>query len=378
MSSTTKQGWLEEDDGWKDEKFNLQTYAASTERPLGGSMNPVPHLRTMINCEKQKPCRPSFLEEAFSSGRQGRDFSSNVFLSTASPLTLFSILDGSIHKTPSSLMNFAMDPQSEVARWITSWLRLSSEQHECLSCLASLIMDWNEKINLVSRKDCRKEVVFGRHILPSIALTALPNCPFSGAQKKVVDVGTGGGFPGLPLAIAFVDADFCLVDSVGKKLTAVEYMVDELRLPNVRVHHGRAEEMTDDTLEGSHHQGAYNVCVGHSVVALPKFCFWINELIKPRTKYEEGGQLVYIIGGEIEASVLSLAKSDTPIDDLLEQEGTLDKRILLFDQKAVASIASASGEVKQQCGHERRKASATRAKRRPKGQWVKWDKSPKQ
>jgi 16S rRNA (guanine527-N7)-methyltransferase len=311
----------------------------------------------------------------FSPGRPGRDIRSNAFLST-SLSTLNSMHDDSLHEALSSSVNFAMDPQSEAARCITSRLGLSSEQHERLSHLSSLVVDWNEKINLVSRKDCRKDVVFGRHILPSIALVALPNCPFNGSQKKVVDVGTGGGFPGLPLAIAFPDADFCLVDSIGKKLAAVESMVDELKLPNVRVHHGRAEEMTDDI--GSRHRGAYDVCVGRSVAALPKFCFWIDELIKPRTKDEEGGQLVYIIGGDIEESVLSLAKGDTPIDDLLKQEGASDKRILLFDQEAVASIASASGDVKQQRGRGRRKAGATRANKRPKGQWAKRDNSPKQ
>jgi 16S rRNA (guanine527-N7)-methyltransferase len=284
--------------------------------------------------------------------------------------------DGSLYETPSSSsssVNFAMDPQSEEARGITSRLGLSSEQHDRLSRLASLVVEWNEKINLVSRKDCREDVIFGRHILPSVALAALANCPFDGSQKKVVDVGTGGGFPGLPLAIAFPDADFCLVDSVGKKLVAVEGMLEELQLPNVRVHHGRAEEMTDDILEGSRHRGAYDVVVGRSVAALPTFCFWINELIKLRTNDEEGGKLIYIIGGDIDESLLSQAKVDTLIDALLEREGASDKRILSFDQEAVASIASASGEVKQVRGPGRRKPGVKRANKKAKGSWAKRD-----
>jgi 16S rRNA (guanine527-N7)-methyltransferase len=312
-----------------------------------------------------------------------RDTRNNVFLSTIPPSKLYSIHDdGSLSETPSSSsssssssVNFAMDPQSKEARGITSRLGLSSEQHDRLSRLASLVVEWNEKINLVSRRDCREDVVFGRHILPSIALAALADCPFRGSSpKRVLDVGTGGGFPGLPLAIAFPDADFCLVDSVGKKLVAVRGMAEELRLPNVRVHHGRAEEMTDDILEGSRHRGAYDVVVGRSVAALPKFCVWIDELIKPTPNDGGGGgKLVYIIGGDIEESLLSQARADTPIDALLEREGASDKRILLFDREAVASIASSSGEVKQVRGPGRPKPGVKRGNKKAKGAWAKRD-----
>ena len=188
---------------------------------------------------------------------------------------------------------------------------------------------------------------------------------------KVIDVGTGGGFPGLPLAIVYPEAEFMLVDSVGKKLKAVEEMARELDLTNVRIHHGRAEEMTDDILEGSRHRGAYDVCLGRSVAALPKFCFWISELIKP-----ESGRLVYIIGGDIEDALLAQVESDVAIDNVLAQDGASDKRILTFNQEAVARIAAASGEVKRKRGKP--KAKVVRNKQKAKGQWKKRENKPKQ
>ena len=264
----------------------------------------------------------------------------------------------------SSSVDFAMDPDSDEAKEITARLGLSSLQHEQLSQLASLVVEWNDRINLVSRRDCTVEVVFGRHVLPSIALATDKD---EWIDKQVIDVGTGGGFPGLPLAIVYPETQFMLVDSVGKKLKAVEDMANELDLTNVRVHHGRAEEMVDDILEGSRHQGAYDVCVGRSVAALPKFCFWISELIKP-----EEGRLVYIIGGDLPSSLLSQAESNVAIDDVLQQEGTSDKRILIFSQKAVASIAASSGEVKQKRGKPKPKVQRTSKK--AKGQWTRRDK----
>lgn len=269
----------------------------------------------------------------------------------------------------SSSVSFAMDPESDDAREVTERLGLSEEQHTQLSQLASLVVEWNERINLVSRRDCNVENVFGRHVLPSIALAA--NTDWNGL--KVIDVGTGGGFPGLPLAIIYPEAEFMLVDSVGKKLKAVEEMARELELTNVRIHHGRAEEMTDDILEGSRdHLGAYDVCLGRSVAALPKFCFWISELIKP-----ESGRLVYIIGGDIEDGLLAQVESDVAIDNVLDQDGASDKRILTFNQEAVALIAAASGEVKRKRGKP--KAKVVRAnKQKAKGQWKKGRDEPKQ
>lgn len=271
-------------------------------------------------------------------------------------------------------MDFAVDPKDEEARLLTSRLGLDEKKHKKLVELASLVVEWNKAINLISRKDCTESVVFGRHIIPSLAVGALPDNLFS-EGKKVVDVGTGGGFPGLPLAIAYPETDFLLVDSVGKKLTAVKAMAEDLGLDNVMTHHGRAEEIVDDVLEGSRHRGAYDVCVGRSVAALPKFCFWISDLLKEKNE----GKLLYIIGGEMQENIITRAESDTAIEDLLDYSGASDKRILVFGQKAVSTIAAESGEAKEKRGTRANKGNSRKTNKKAKGAWTKRDNSkPKQ
>ena len=268
--------------------------------------------------------------------------------------------------------NFRMDPESDEAAEIMTQLKLSVTQQTQLKNLAQLVVEWNDRVNLVSRKDCTEEVVFGRHVLPCLAPCALENGPLQqidhetdASSFKVADVGTGGGFPGLPLAIAYPNIEFLLIDSVGKKLGAVQNMADRLRLKNVKTYHGRAETLQDKS---------FDVCVGRSVAAIPKYCFWIQNLLK------EDGHLLYMIGGEIESELLDQTIVDEDIDVLLEHEGVSDKRILVFPRNNVRSIAVSSGEVlrlptKKSTSSTRRQARKNKAK----GAWKKRDDAePKQ
>lgn len=241
-----------------------------------------------------------------------------------------------------------MSPTSETAKEIIrDNLGLTSEQYQQLAKLAVLVDDWNSRVNLISRKDCSVDVVFGRHILPSLApLALMSSLEDSGDDdddgdsendaplvlspgSRVCDVGTGGGFPGLPLAIALPDVDFLLVDSVGKKITAVQDMADQLGLTNVKTYHGRAESIS----------GQFSWVTGRSVSALPAFCFWVHHLLE-----KKNGRLVYLIGGEIDEDILEEAVVDEEIEELLDVPGISDKRVLVFPKTAVDFLAEVSGE----------------------------------
>ncbi len=275
----------------------------------------------------------------------------------------------------SSSVNFSLSPTSDTARRIVREnLGLSAEQHQQLAKLAVLVDDWNSKINLISRRDCSRDVVFGRHILPSLAPLALQSqneefLELSEGQK-VCDVGTGGGFPGLPLAIARPDIDFLLVDSVGKKIKAVQDMADTLGLTNVKTYHGRAEAI----------EGDFSWVVGRSVSALPTYCFWIHHLLK------KDGKLVYLIGGEIDEDILEEAVLDEEIEELLEVAECSDKRVLVFPKTAVDFLAEVSGEVlkvpKRGGAGDGTKSTPSRKNNKQrkknagaKGQWTKRDPS---
>lgn len=298
--------------------------------------------------------------------------------------------DGDLENIPHPSSTFTMDPDSDEAQRLMNSLGITdATKQEQLKKLPHLVVEWNERLNLISRKDCTPEVVFGRHVLPAIALSTLPDFLPPLALKngsstndatvyhsQVVDVGTGGGFPGVPLAIMYPGAQFLLVDSVGKKLKAVEDMVNDLGLTNVRTHHGRVEEIIDDPKGGSFHKGSYDVCVGRSVTALPRFCFWIQDLLKKGIADDDinrEGKLVYIIGGEIEPTILSRVRSDTPINTLVGMKEVSDKRTLVIDGSDVIAIAAESGETKPKIGVRKNKSNPKKSKDNAKGSWKKRD-----
>uniref|UniRef100_A0A7S1BNQ7 Ribosomal RNA small subunit methyltransferase G n=1 Tax=Corethron hystrix TaxID=216773 RepID=A0A7S1BNQ7_9STRA len=280
----------------------------------------------------------------------------------------------------------AVDPECPSSRALTRAAGVSSDAtHASLVRLSYLVVEWNTKINLVSRADCSPAVVFGRHVLPSLGLLALTETEggerrLVDSGKRIVDVGTGGGFPGLPLAICVPEAEFTLVDSVGKKLAAVGAMAEELGLSNVSTHHGRAEEMEylSPSKPGSpSHAQSYDLVLGRSVSALPRFCFWIRNLLKDDGS--GGGRLLYIIGGDIERAILDQVEADIPLGELLggrdderdddrEAEGEIagDKRALVFRREGVQEVAKMSTEMSrgQSAETEIKKKVAAEAKRK--------------
>jgi 16S rRNA (guanine527-N7)-methyltransferase len=142
---------------------------------------------------------------------------------------------------------------------------LSPSMLEQIETLSSLLVEANAGVNLISRQDI--ENVWDRHLLPCLALSRTLQLP---AQAKVMDVGTGGGLPGLPMAICFPEAQFLLVDARGKKIAAVRSMASKLGLRNVEAVHARVEDIHDE----------FDYILGRAVTSLPRFMGWIEKNLR--------------------------------------------------------------------------------------------------
>ncbi len=138
---------------------------------------------------------------------------------------------------------------------------LSDQQILQFQALEDLYKDWNLKINVVSRKDI--DELYLRHVLHSLSIAKVIDFKDG---TKIMDVGTGGGFPGIPLAILFPECQFHLVDSIAKKIKVVDEVVEGLKLTNVTTTHGRVEEIKDH----------YDFIVSRAVAAMPTFVHWVK------------------------------------------------------------------------------------------------------
>ncbi|GAA3578826.1 16S rRNA (guanine(527)-N(7))-methyltransferase RsmG [Snuella lapsa] len=161
---------------------------------------------------------------------------------------------------------------------------LTEDQISKFEKLESLYQDWNLKINVVSRKDI--DELYLRHVLHSLGIAKVMG--FSDGSK-ILDVGTGGGFPGIPLAILFPQCSFHLVDSIAKKLKVVDEVVDGLGLTNVKTTHSRVEAI-DDT---------YDFIVSRAVAIMPTFVHWVKgKIAKPQNNDLKNG-ILYLKGGDL-------------------------------------------------------------------------------
>jgi len=161
---------------------------------------------------------------------------------------------------------------------------LSAAQIEQFAKLQGLYEDWNSRINVISRKDI--EHLPERHVLHSLGIAKV--MPFA-PGTKVLDVGTGGGFPGIPLAILFPEVSFHLVDSIGKKIKVVQGVADVLGLKNVVATHNRAEELKDK----------YHFVVSRAVTRIAPFWDWIHNKFEKDNFNPLANGVLYLKGGDL-------------------------------------------------------------------------------
>jgi 16S rRNA (guanine527-N7)-methyltransferase len=163
---------------------------------------------------------------------------------------------------------------------------LNREQVDQFSALSSLYYEWNNKVNVISRKDI--DNLYERHVLHSLAIAKFISFKDG---TTVLDFGTGGGFPGIPLAIMFPKVKFTLVDSIGKKINVVNSVSSALGLANVQTYNGRIEEIN----------GQYEFFVSRAVTKLDTAWGWIGNKIDSHDNNELKNGLIYLKGGDIEA-----------------------------------------------------------------------------
>lgn len=161
---------------------------------------------------------------------------------------------------------------------------LTKNQLEQFGQLQELYQIWNEQINVISRKDINE--LYERHVLHSLGISKVQEfLPGS----KVLDVGTGGGFPGIPLAIMFPETQFYLVDSIGKKMKVVNEVVAALNLANVKTAQKRAEEV----------KGEFDFIVSRAVTSMDEFSKWIKNKVTKKQLHEIKNGILYLKGGDL-------------------------------------------------------------------------------
>ena len=166
---------------------------------------------------------------------------------------------------------------------------LTVEQYTQLEALEDLYKEWNTKINVISRKDI--DLLYERHVLHSMAIAKVISFV---PGTKVLDVGTGGGFPGIPLAILFPKADFILVDSIGKKIKVVEEISGATGLKNVKALVSRAENI----------EGKFDFVVSRAVTSLPKFVPFVSNKISNKHNNSLLNGILYLKGGDFDEELI--------------------------------------------------------------------------
>ena len=193
---------------------------------------------------------------------------------------------------------------------------ITDEQKQQFENLEQLYTEWNEKINVISRKDM--DGLYEKHFLHSLGIAKV--MPFADGTK-VLDVGTGGGFPGIPLAILFPEVSFTLIDSIGKKIKVVEAVSEGLGLKNVTAVHGRAEKLKEK----------FHFVVSRAVTQMPEFLRWLKGKFEKEQFNEKHNGVLYLKGGDLAEELAGLRCEIFQLKNYFEEE--------FFDTKKVVYLS---------------------------------------
>lgn len=171
---------------------------------------------------------------------------------------------------------------------------LSQSQKEQFEQLEGLYQDWNAKINVISRKDI--DELYTKHVLHSLAIAKIQKFE---PGSYILDVGTGGGFPGIPLAILFPETRFYLIDVILKKINVVKAVAEALDLKNVKAEQMRAENV----------KGDFDFIISRAVTNMPDFVSWVKDKIKKQNKHELRNGILYLKGGDLTEELAPFPKA---------------------------------------------------------------------
>ena len=199
----------------------------------------------------------------------------------------------------------------EILKYFPNLTDIQKEQFEKLDFLYH---DWNEKINVISRKDI--DALYTKHVLHSLGIAKIINFE---PGTYVLDVGTGGGFPGIPLAILFPETRFYLIDIIAKKIKVVQAVAEGLELKNVKAEQMRAENV----------KGDFDFIVSRAVTNMPDFVSWVKTKIKKQNKHELKNGILYLKGGDLTEELKDFPKAtEYNLADFFEDEFFETKKVV--------------------------------------------------
>ena len=206
----------------------------------------------------------------------------------------------------------------EILKYFPNLTDIQKEQFEKLDFLYH---DWNEKINVISRKDI--DALYTKHILHSLGIAKIIQFE---PGTYVLDVGTGGGFPGIPLAILFPETRFYLIDVIAKKIKVVQAVAEGLELKNVKAEQMRAENV----------KGDFDFIVSRAVTNMPDFVSWVETKIKKNNKHELKNGILYLKGGDLSEELKDFPKAtEYNLADFFEDEFFETKKVVHLPLKFV-------------------------------------------